>query len=46
MDEYGKVNNDCKIKFFLLVYNMVYNFVIYNKNYYIIVLEVRKIKKW
>lgn len=30
MDDYGKVNNDCKIKFFLLVYYMVYNFVIYN----------------
>lgn len=44
MDEHGKVNNDCKIKFFLLAHYMVHNFVTYNQNHYIIVLEARKTK--
>lgn len=42
MDDHGKVNNDCKIKFFLLAHTMVHNFVTYNQNHYIIVLEARK----
>lgn len=45
MDDHGKVNNDCKIKFFLLAHYMVHNFVTYNQNHYIIVLEARKTKK-
>lgn len=46
MDDHGKVNNGCKIKFFLLAHYMVHNFVTYNQNHYIIVLEARKTKKW
>lgn len=44
MYEHGKVNNNCRIKFFLLN-NMVHNFVTYNQNHYIIVLEVSKNQK-